>query len=88
MDGKIKVILLTIILVTVCITILFSLLFIALWQYRVIVGVSLLVILLCGVFSVCVVVVRGNTFAQFPQSSYPPVLKQERISSSYDQLRY
>jgi hypothetical protein len=88
MDGKIKFVLLTITLVTVCITVLFSLLFIALWQYKVIVGISLLVILIAGTFSGCVVALRGNTHAQLPQQQYPPVLKQERIQSPYDQFHY
>ena len=68
MDGKIKFVLLTISIMMLCITILFALLFIALWQYKVIVGISLLVILIAGTFSGCVVVLRGNTPPQLPET--------------------
>lgn len=88
MDGKIKFVLLTISIMMLCITILFALLFIALWQYKVIVGISLLVILIAGTFSGCVVVLRGNTPPQLPETQYPPILKQERTFNPYDQLHY
>jgi hypothetical protein len=88
MDGKIKFALVTVTLIMLCLTILFSLLFVALWQYKIIVGISLLVILLAGTFSVCVVAVRGNPPHQLPQPQYQPLLKDERGSQLYDQFRY
>jgi hypothetical protein len=88
MDGEKKFVLVSIMLVILCVTILFSLLFIALWQYKIIVGVSLLVILLAGTFSLCVAALRGNTFRQLPQPPYQSLWKDERMSQPYDNFRY
>ncbi len=88
MDGEKKFVLLVVGIVVVCITFLFSLLFIALWQYKVIVGISLLVILVAGTFSMCVVALRSNTPPHLPEPQYTPMLKQERIVTTHDQPRY
>ena len=48
------------------------LLFVALWQYRVIVGACLLLVLVLGAFSGCVVVVRGHTPGALPKSEREP----------------
>ena len=61
-SGERKFVLLALCLVSICLTILYSFLFIALWQFRLIVGASLLVILLSGTFSLCVVALRGGAW--------------------------
>jgi hypothetical protein len=48
MDGAHKFVLLVVGLVVVCLTILYSILFIALWEYRQLVGLSLFAVLLIG----------------------------------------
>jgi hypothetical protein len=74
--GERKYVLLAACIVGVCVTILFSFLFVALWQFKLLVGVCLLVILLSGTFSLCVVALRGSTQKQPLQSAFLP-LKQE-----------
>ena len=74
--GERKYVLLAVCIVVACMTILFSFLFVALWQFKLVVGVSLLVILLSGTFCLCVVALRGSTQKQPLQSAYLPV-KQE-----------
>ena len=88
MGGYIKFILLCVTITTVCLTILFTILFIALWQFKIIVGASLLVILLAGSFTVCVVSLRGNTHSQLTRTQYLPQPKQDKLFSAYDQQPY
>lgn len=88
MDGKIKFVLVTTTTILLCLTILFSLLLIALWQYKLIVGISLLTILLGGACTVCIVALRSNTPEHLPQPSHLPLLKQERTPSPYDSAHY
>ena len=76
--GAKKGVLLIIGIVAICATIIVSILVIALWEYRVVVGMSLLIVLLLGAFSGCVVALRGNTPTQ------TVILKQEG-QRSYEQ---
>jgi hypothetical protein len=75
--GERKGVLVCVTISMLCITILFSFLLISLWDYKLWVGISLLVILLIGTFSLSIVIVRGNTSHQIVQ------IKQER-STPYD----
>jgi hypothetical protein len=81
--GERKYVLLAVCIVVVCVTILFSFLFVALWQFKLLVGISLLVILLSGTFSLCVVALRGSSRPQSLPPSYSAV-KQEPVY--YDRL--
>jgi len=84
MNGERKFVLLAVSLVILCITILYCLLFFVLWQYRILVAVSLLIVVLAGTFSVCIVAIRGTPNRQL-YHSYPP-LKQD--SQQYSQPSY
>jgi len=75
--GERKYVLMAVCIVVVCLTVLYLLLFVALWQFKLVVGGSLLVILLCGTFCLCVVALRGTTHQQFHTPPYLPV-KQEQ----------
>ncbi len=79
--GAMKFILLCVSGTTLCVTILFSFLFLALWEYKLWVGISLLVILLVSAFSLCVVALRAST------PRHIPPLKQERLTT-YDNQPY
>ncbi len=60
MDGERKFMLVTVCLTVICITVLYSFLFIALWDYRQLVGVSLLGMLILG----ALVFLRGQLHEQ------------------------
>lgn len=70
--GEKKAVLVSIMVVALCITAITALLFFALWQYRVIVGICVLLVFLLAAFAGCVVVLRSH---HRPIS----VLKQERV---------
>jgi len=86
MDGEKKVVLVSITLMILCVTILFSFLFIALWQYKVIVGVTLLVMLLTGSLSACIATIRSSTPTQVQHPGYAHV-KQES-AQTYDTINH
>ncbi len=60
MDGEGKLTLIIVCIVVVCVTILYSFLFLALWDYRQWVGLSLLAVIIFGVF----VFLRGKVTEQ------------------------
>ncbi len=60
MDGERKFMLVALCLATICITVLYSFLFIALWDYRQLVGMSLLGVLILG----ALVFLRGRMHEQ------------------------
>ncbi len=65
--GEKKGVLVCVTISMLCITILFSFLLITLWDYKLWVGISLLLVLLIGAFSLSVVVVRGRSPYQIVQ---------------------
>jgi hypothetical protein len=79
--GEQKAVLVCVTVSIICITILFSFLLITLWDYKIWVGISLLLILLIGTFCVSIVIVRGHRPDQVAQT------KQERYMT-YDHQSY
>jgi hypothetical protein len=75
--GERKGVLVCVTISILCITILFTFLLVTLWDYKLWVGISLLLVLLIGAFSLSVVVVRGHSSYQIVQ------VKHER-STPYD----
>jgi hypothetical protein len=86
MNGERKFVLLAVSLVILCITILYCLLFFVLWQYRILVAVSLLIVVLAGTFSVCIVAIRGTPNRQLQHYSYPPLKPDSQ--TNYSQPSY
>jgi hypothetical protein len=72
-SGELKFLLCVISALLLCLTVFAILIFVALWPYRVLVAVCLLIVLVLFAFSLCVVIVRGKAV------STPPTLKQERM---------